>query len=287
MITSAVAGVQNATVAFTAPAEDGGTPVFAYTATCRSANGLLTASRSGKASPLVVGAMSVGAPYTCRVAARNAVGLGAFSAASGVVVPLLSIRRARPGAPIDVQAIAAIDGIQIDFLLAPEPPHTRGVTESRGKCESSDGGIRGERRVHRVALIVGLLTPGKAYRCEVQVSNGNGFGPYSALSNSVVPLPPLPKLGAPTITSVTAGLAQVSVAFNEPVHEGGQPIVHYRATCVSVDGGATNARTGVTSPIVVLGLTGGKTYTCKVIAHTHAADGPPSAPSASVVTLAE
>ncbi|MGO9876590.1 MAG: fibronectin type III domain-containing protein [Acidimicrobiia bacterium] len=75
-------------MAFTAPADDGGGPVFAYTATCTTADGSLGATRSGKVSPLRVGGLVPGKSYTCRVAARNAVGLGAFSAVS---VPVCSV----------------------------------------------------------------------------------------------------------------------------------------------------------------------------------------------------
>jgi len=210
-----------------------------------------------------------------------------FSTASVPVVPLVSVRRARPGAPFDVHAIAEIDSILVEFMLAPEPPRSRRVGEFRGKCESSDGGVRGSTRVHRRALVVGPLTPGKTYTCTVTVASKNGYGPYSAPSNAVEPLPPLPVLGAATITSVTAGVGSLIVSFTRPAHDGGQPIGHYRVTCVSSDGGTANMRTGIASPIVVFRLSPVKTYTCEVIAHNRQGDGPASAPSAPVVTLAQ
>ena len=283
-ITSAVAGVQNATIEFTPPADDGGAHLFAYTATCASSTGALTASSSGGASPLRVGGMSSGTPYTCRVAARNAVGLGASSAVSTPVVPLLSVRRMRPGAPTDVHAIAEIGSIRLDWRPAPRPPLLRRVGEHRAKCTSSDGGRPGSNRVNHRALIVGPLTPGKTYTCVVREANKNGWGPYSAPSNAVVPRPP-PVLGAPTITAVTAGVRRITVAFDKPTTDGGQPIRNYRANCASSDGGGANARSGVSSPIVVLGLSAGRTYTCRVVAHNRLGDGPPSTPSAPVVTL--
>jgi len=155
----------------------------------------------------------------------------------------------------------------------------------RGKCTSSDGGRPGLRRADETVLVIGPLTPGKTYTCVVREANKNGFGPYSAPSNAVVPLPPL-VLGAPAITSVTAGVRRITVAFTKPTSDGGQHIDHYRATCVSSDGGGVNARAGKTSPVLVLGLSAAKTYTCDVVAHNRLGDGPPSTPSAPVTTLA-
>ena len=284
-ITSVTAGVQNATVAFTAPMDDGGAPVFAYTATCTFAGRGLTASRSGAASPLRVGGMLPGKPYTCQVAARNTVGLGTFSAPSDRVIPVVSVRRSRPGTPTNVHTTAEVDSILLDWTSAPEPRGFRPVNGRRGKCTSRNGGVAAEDRVNRRALIVGPLTPGKTYTCVVQEANSNGRGPYSAPSNAAIPLPPSPTLGMPTITSVTPGVRRITVFFDKPAFDGGKPITHYRATCVSSDGSA-NARTGPTSPIVVLGLAPQRTYSCTVVAHTHDGDGPPSPPLATVVTLA-
>ena len=285
-ITSVTAGVQNATVAFIAPVDDGGATVFAYTATCSTADGSLRGARSGNVSPLRVGGLAPGKSYACRVAARNIVGLGALSGVSGPVVPLLGVGRSKPGAPTNVHAIAEIESVRLDFTLAPDPRGSRKVVQFRGKCTSSDGGVSAVRRVNRRALIVGPLTAGKTYTCVVRDESKNGFGPYSAPSNAVVPLAPLPALGAATITSVTAGVGRLIISFTQPAHDGGQPILHYRVTCVSTDGGTPNVRTGVASPIVVLGLSTAKTYTCEVIAHNRQGNGPPSTPSAPVVTLA-
>ncbi|HTD49329.1 MAG TPA: fibronectin type III domain-containing protein [Acidimicrobiia bacterium] len=287
-ISSVTAGVQNARVAFVEPADDGGAAVFAYTVTCRTADGLLGSNRSGKASPLRVGGLVPGKSYACRVAARNAVGLGASSGVLVPVVPLFSVRHATPGAPTDIYATAESESILIDWTSAREPPGFRNVLLAhRGKCRSSDGGITASRRVDDRALIVGPLTPGKTYTCVVREENPNGFGPYSAPSNAVVPLPPIPMLGAPTITSVAAGAGRLIVSFVPPAYDGGQPILHYLVICVSSDGGAADLRTGERSPIVVLGLSPDKTYTCTVVAHNPQGDGPPSAPSAPVVTLAQ
>jgi len=286
-ITSVTAGVQSASVAFSAPTDDGGSPVFAYTVTCMATGRPLTASRSGKVSPLRVGGMVFGIPYTCRVAARNRVGLGTFSPPSASVVPLVSVRRARPAPPTVVHAIPVFKGALIEFGGPPPPPRSRQQTEFRGKCTSTDGGIRGTRRVHHRALVVLGLTAGKTYTCRVQASNGNGFGLYSAASNPVVPgAHPLPP-PAPAIREVFASLGQrLTVVFTRAPAFLGQEIRDYRATCRSSDGGTERSASAESPPIVLRGLSPAKTYTCQVVTHGEVSDSPPSKPSAPVVTLA-
>lgn len=72
----AVAGNTLATLHFSAPATDGGSPIVAYTATCMPGG-----TATGPASPLVVSGLANGVTYSCTVAASNAVGTGAASAA--------------------------------------------------------------------------------------------------------------------------------------------------------------------------------------------------------------
>ena len=75
----------------------------------------------------------------------------------------------------------------------------------------------------------------------------------------------------PTILGVVPGDQRISVAFN---FIGGKVAAlaslssyasSYTATCTSSDGGSTGTATG-NSPIAVMGLTNGKTYTCSVAA---------------------
>lgn len=79
----ATGGDAQASVAFTAPANNGGHPISSYTVT--STPGGLTAS--GPASPIVVTGLTNGVAYTFKVKATNGVGTGAESAASSAVTP--------------------------------------------------------------------------------------------------------------------------------------------------------------------------------------------------------
>lgn len=79
----ATAGNAQASVAFTAPASNGGSAILDYTATCG------TASATGAGSPVVVTGLANGTAYTCTVIARNAIGSSAPSAASNSITPAL------------------------------------------------------------------------------------------------------------------------------------------------------------------------------------------------------
>jgi hypothetical protein len=88
--------------------------------------------------------------------------------------------------------------------------------------------------------------------------------------------------GAPTITSVTGGNRQISVAF---VAGGGGAAVTYTATCTSSTGGASGSVTGGLSPLIVTGLTNGTSYACTVTAVNSSGSSSPSSAS-GVVYLA-
>jgi hypothetical protein len=82
-ISSATAGNAQASVIFTAPAANGGSAIISYTVTSNPGGYTATAA----SSPLTVTGLTNGTAYTFTVKATNAVGSGAASAASNVVIP--------------------------------------------------------------------------------------------------------------------------------------------------------------------------------------------------------
>lgn len=77
-IGTATAGNASISIAFSAPASDGGSAVTGYTGTCTA--GTSEVAGSAAASPVVVTGLSNGISYNCSVTATNSVGTGAASA---------------------------------------------------------------------------------------------------------------------------------------------------------------------------------------------------------------
>ena len=77
---TATAAPTQASLAFTAPADTGGSPITGYQASCTPQGGGTAVTATGAASPIVVAGLTNGTTYDCTVAAVNAVGTGAASA---------------------------------------------------------------------------------------------------------------------------------------------------------------------------------------------------------------
>jgi kumamolisin len=86
-IVSATAGNGQITVAFTPPANTGGSPITSYTVACTPVQGGATITATGPNSPITVFGLTDGVTYACTVSATNGSGAGPVSAASNVILP--------------------------------------------------------------------------------------------------------------------------------------------------------------------------------------------------------
>ena len=92
---SAVAGNAQVTGSFTAPTDNGGSAITGYQmAVYRASDNVLLGTVSGSASPLTLTGLTNGVAVYIKVAAVNAVGVGAQSAASANVTPAAVVMRA-------------------------------------------------------------------------------------------------------------------------------------------------------------------------------------------------
>lgn len=175
-IGTATAGDKQATVTFTPPAYDGGSPIISYTVT--SSPGGITAS--GASSPITVTGLTNGTAYTFTVAATNAVGTGASSAASNSVTPV-----GVPAAPT-IGTATQISDTQATITFTP-PTNDGGAPITLYTVTSSPGGITATGSGSPITI--GGLTNGVTYTFNVTATNIYGVGPASGLTSPLQMLP--------------------------------------------------------------------------------------------------
>ncbi|MBB1270818.1 S-layer family protein, partial [Shewanella sp. SR44-3] len=255
---TATAGDGQASVSFTAPANNGGAAITAYTVT--SNPGGFTAT--GAASPLTVTGLTNGVAYTFNVTATNVIGTSAASVASNSVTPneppqAQTITFANPGA----QSFGTTPSLTATASSGLIPSFTSATT---AVCTITSGGN---------------LTFVASGTCTINANQG-GNASYAAAPqvsqsfsvNAVI-------AGAPTIGTATAGDTQASVSFTAPANNGGAAITAYTVT--ANPSGFT--ATGSSSPLTVTGLTNGTAYSFTVTATNIVGISAASAASNSVI----
>ena len=258
-IGTATAGATSASVAFTAPATTGGSPVTLYTATCNPGG----IAGTGTSSPITVSGLTSGASYTCTVTATNSQGISVASVASNQITTQAN------GYTLTGPAGGLINAVSTNFTITPNAAFTGTITITLtgGSATSSfvrkSGNESVAKGVHRVLVVrtftnssapqTFTITPTAVGPVTVTPTNNAGLTDPPALNYATPP-------GPPAIGTATAAGAALLVAFTAPA-SGGSAITSYTATCT---GGATG--TGPSSPITVSGLTGTGPYACTVTA---------------------
>lgn len=242
-LTQATPGNARATLTFSL-ADDGGSAVLDYTATCG------TQSTVGTASPIVVTGLANGTPVNCTVSARNAFGTGAASGALAVT-PI-----GPPGAPTLV-SVQPGDGSATLTFTAPANDGGSPIDYYRAVCSGKV--VTGTAS----PIVVTGLTNGTVAFCSVFAHNAAG------LSGIAGPLQVTPAAspGAPVLTAAQPGDTRVTLVFDPPASNGGSAILDYTATC----GG--QSITGAASPLAVTGLANDVEVSCRVVARNAASTG--------------
>ena len=170
---SATAGNARATVTFTAPASNGGSPITGYTVTSNPGGKV----NSGKSSPITVKGLTNGTGYTFTVTAKNKVGTGQASEPSDSVIPATI-----PGAPTGVTATPGDSQATVEFTA---PASTGGLPITSYTVTASPGGITAQGASSPINFTG--LTNGKAYAFTVKATNAVGTGAASKKSKKVTP----------------------------------------------------------------------------------------------------
>ncbi|WP_269790017.1 DUF4347 domain-containing protein [Stenotrophomonas sp. Iso1] len=255
----ATGGDTQASIAFAAPLNIGGSAITGYTVFITPAD---VAPVSGSSSPIVITGLTNGQAYSFSVAAGNVAGTGPASVASNSTTPKAA------------QTITFINPIAQNFGTTPtlSARSDSGLTPLFTSSTTDICAITAS----------GALTFMSAGTCTIKADQ-SGNGSYLAATpvtrsftvNAVLP-------GAPTIGAATAqGIDKAEVFFTAPASSGGVAITGYTVT--SSPGGAT--KTGAGSPIVVDGLNPATSYTFTVSATNVVGTGPGSTASNPVTTI--
>ena len=268
-IGTATAGDGQASVSFTAPANNGGSAITTYTATSNP-DGRTGTCTGPSACTITVGSLTNGRAYTFTVTATNGVGTGLASGASNSVTPMAD------------QIITFVQPPSYNFGTAPTLSASSSYALGGGATGLAISFTSSTTGVCTINDSTGLLAFHSAGTCTIDADQPGNSSTNAASTvtrsftvNAVVP-------GAPTIGTAKAGNLQAAVYFTPPAFNGGAAITGYTVT--ANQGGAT--ATGAGSPIVVAGLANGTAYTFTVTAANSVGAGSPSGASNSVIPQA-
>ncbi|MEP7155823.1 MAG: choice-of-anchor Q domain-containing protein [Betaproteobacteria bacterium] len=204
-IGTVTAGIGQATVPFTAPANNGGANITQYLAVASPGG----ATASSGTSPIIFPGLASGTSYTFIVRAINSAGPSADSAPSNSVTPI-----GLAGQPTGVSALAGNTAASISFT----PPASNGGSPVTSyTAVANPGGL--QATASSSPIVLGGLTNGTAYFFTVRANNGVGIGPASSPSNTVTPFAPVP----PSFTSAAPPGGTINAAYNFTVTASGAP----------------------------------------------------------------
>ncbi|MDF2094028.1 fibronectin type III domain-containing protein [Knoellia sp. 3-2P3] len=178
---TAVAGNGQATVSWTRPADDGGSPITGYRIAGRGVTWDMTAGAS--ATSIVFTGLTNGETYKFKVEAINAVGYSVASEFSNEVTPSVGAGPAAtaPGAPTSVRAVAGIRTARVTWAT---PSSTGGSAISGYRVTAQPGSAVVEVPAGTNTATF-ALPAGRAFSFTVRAVNTAGSSDPSAASNTV------------------------------------------------------------------------------------------------------
>lgn len=282
-----------ATVSFTPPSTDNGSPITNYrvyvTDLTNAANG--GQQPSGPSSPISFCGLTDGDEYTVTVAAQNEYGTGPKSAPSAVFVPMAPVTV--PGQPTGAGATGENNSAIVTFY-APLSDGNATITSYTVTATDLTTPANGGQTASGPSspITVTGLTNGDEYTFTVVATNSAGASVASGASNSVVVGPPPGKAPPPTNIVVTPKDCGATVSFSPPSTDNGSAINHYDIYLTDLTNAANGGQEEITSssPFSFCGLTDGDQYTLAIASVNSYGEGTLSAPSAvfvpSVVVVA-
>jgi hypothetical protein len=199
-------------------------------------------------APNTVAGLTNGTPYFFAVSAVNAAGESALSVERSATPDATP----PPGAPTNIRASAGDNQVTVSWDAV------TGATSYNVYYGTATGVTTASTKVTGATspdAISGLLN-GTTYFFVVTAVNGNGESAVSFEASALPTATPPP--AAPSLTSATAGNAQVTLAWGAVTGATSYNVYHGTATGVTKATGIKSS--GVTSPYAVTGLTNGTPY---------------------------
>ncbi|HWG72759.1 MAG TPA: fibronectin type III domain-containing protein, partial [Acidimicrobiales bacterium] len=263
----ATAGSGQVSLAWTAPASDGGSAVTGYNVYEGTAAGGEATTPVNGSTPLaatttsyVVGGLTNGTTYFFTIKAVNSVGT---SGPSDEVSATPAAPPAVPGAPTGLAATAGNGQVSLTWT----PPTSTGGSTITGYDVYQGTTTGGESTTAVNALpvsgttyVVGGLTNGTTYYFTVEAINAIGNSAPSNEASATPVAPPSPPSGL----VASAGNAQVSLTWTAPASDGGSAITGYNVYEGTTAGGESttpvNSSPLIATTYTVTGLNNGTTY---------------------------
>ncbi|WP_157758158.1 FG-GAP-like repeat-containing protein [Cystobacter fuscus] len=253
----AVAEVGGATLTWSAPAQEGGSPITGYRVDSEPREATLAVQL--EATTARVTGLHAGVTYRFSVAAVNVVGAGPATSSAAVTLPDV------PGAPVLLSARRGDAEVEVTWK---EPGSDGGRPITGYLVTAHPQGVRVKVEAEARSAVVGGLTNGEPSTFTVRALNAVGEGLDSSASVRVVPAT-VPS--APTEVEATAAIREATVTWSEPASTGGLPVEEY---VVTVEPGGMRLLKGAEArSATVTGLSNGTEYTFTVTARNEVGEG--------------
>ena len=223
---NATAGNSSASVSFTPPLNNGGSPILNYIVTSNPEN----ISSSGSNSPISVSGLTNGQSYTFTLVAVNSIGASVVSSVSNSIIPISSTPTVLPPtAPLNVEGISGTNLITLTWT-APTTDGGSPVTGYKIVYGLSSSVNRDTITVGNVlSYEINGLPSGMEYSIRLAAVNSAGIGAYSG------EILRTPSSSTPTVTvpdppinfEAIGGPNKVTLTWNSPLSNGGSNITGY------------------------------------------------------------
>lgn len=175
-----------AQITFSAPADDGGSPITGYQIEYSTSSSFATVTAVPVAAPGVhtVDGLTAGTRYYWRIRAINAAGLSQPSAARN------ALQDEPPGVPQDFKVVPGESGLNATASWVPPLPNGgSSVVNYTLRRYSSTGDFQQEYTTSQTSFFVSGLVAGTRYRWDVRANNVMGPGPATAQVSVLQPTP--------------------------------------------------------------------------------------------------